>query len=205
MAGVAGWVQVGFTYYNDPPPGAGNLRWGGYSFAELGTATRAGQLTGRGNLGQAFGITGEEAMGSSWSLLYGSRVVHARKEDRGYGQGGDGDRSDPRYAIDLYDGSRYGLPNLRAALGAPPSGALWIRRGTWRPPELTPTSAAHLGPEGALVSGGTPPQAAGGTSASRHDYSRKVQTTGKGAGEHGTSLQNINRALSGIPARLRRF
>lgn len=195
------WRQIGFTYYNDPPPGAGNLAWGGYSFAELGTASRAGQLTGRGNLAQAMGLTGEEPMGSEWTLHYGGKTVYARKEDRGYGQGGDGTYSDPRYAIDLYDGAAYHLPNLLGALGAPPSGALWIMRGRWHAPMALPPGAAQLQPLGGLVAG---PATGLAQSKAQYDYSQKVTKSGKGSGEHGSSLQRINTALSGLPGRYRR-
>lgn len=204
MAQSGPWRSIGFTYYNDPPPGAGNLRWGGYSFAELGTATRQGVATGEGNLSLAFGLTGEEPIGSEWTLYAGHQAVVAKKEDRGYGQGGDGTHSDPRYAIDLYDGSRFGLPDLRAALGAGSSGALWIMRGRWHPPLPLPAGAAHLDVLGGLVAGPVPAAGAAGTSAHRHDYSPKVKTTGKAAGEHGSSLQRINRALDQIGRRYRR-
>lgn len=204
MARSGPWTSIGYTFYNDPPPGAGNLRWGGYSFAELGTATRQGVATGIGNLAEAMGLHGEEPIGSEWSLYAGHRVVLAKKEDRGYGQGGDGTHSDPRYAIDLYDGSRFGLPNLRAALGAGDSGALWIMRGRWHPPLPLPAGAAALDQLGGLVAGPVPPAGAAGTSAHRHDYSPKVKVTGKTAGEHGSSLARINRALDGIGRRYRR-
>lgn len=204
MASTGGWVSVGFTFYNDPPPGAGNLRWGGYSFAELGTATRAGVATGVGNLAEAMGLQGEEPMGSEWTLYAGHAAVFARKEDRGYGQGGDGTHSDPRYAIDLYDGAAYGLPNLVAALGAPSSGALWIMRGRWHPPLALPPGAAHLAPLGGLVAGPVPAGGVGQQAAHSHDYSPKVKATGKRAGEHGSSLQRINQALDTIGRRYRR-
>ena len=198
------WHQVGFTFYNDPPPGAGNLSWGGYSFAELGTATRAGVATGIGNLGIAMGLNGEEPMGSEWTLYAGHKAVFARKQDRGYGQGGDGVHSDPRYAIDLYDGHEHGLPDLRAALGAGSSGALWIMRGRWHAPMALPAGAASLSPLGGLVASGTGPAAATRSSVAEHDYHAKVQATGKAAGQHGSSLQRMNVALSTIASRYRR-
>jgi hypothetical protein len=190
------WVQVGFTYYNDPPPGAGDLRWGGYSFAELGTATRGGVATGVGNLGAAFGLHGEEPMGSVWTLYYNGHTVQARKQDRGYGQGGDGTHSDPRYAIDLYDGSAHGLPNLRGALHAPSSGALWIMRGAWHPPLALPPGVAHLPPVIAPSSsvpartGNDPP-----------DHSPKVKATGKRMGEVGSSFGGHAQAMRNLAAR----
>lgn len=204
MARSGPWVSVGYTFYNDPPPGAGNLSWGGYSFAELGTATRAGVLTGDGNLGAAFGMQGEEPIGSEWTLYAGHQAVVARKEDRGYGQGGDGVHSDPRYAIDLYDGSAHGLPNLPAALGAGGSGALWIMRGRWHPPMPLPPGAAQLDRVGGLVSSGVAPEGAAGTSSHRHDYSPKVRQTGKKAGEHGSTIQRVNMALDSIGRRYKR-
>lgn len=204
MARSGPWVSVGFTYYNDPPPGAGNLSWGGYSFAELGTATKAGVATGIGNLGEAFGLHGEEPIGSEWSLYAGHGVVLAKKEDRGYGQGGDGTHSDPRYAIDLYDGSRFGLPNLRAALGAGSSGALWIMRGRWHPPLPLPAGAAALDQLGGLVAGPVPSGGPARTSARAQSWHQKVQATGKASGEHGSSIQRISRGLDSIGRRYRR-
>jgi hypothetical protein len=204
MATSGPWHSIGFTFYNDPPPGAGNLSWGGYSFAELGTATRAGVATGIGNLGIAMGLNGEEPMGSEWTLFAGHQAVYAKKEDRGYGQGGDGVHSDPRYAIDLYDGAAHGLPNLVAALGAQSSGALWIMRGRWHAPMALPPGAASLAPAGGVIAAA--PSASGAThsSVSQHDYHQKVKATGKAAGEHGSSLQRMNTALSGIVGRYRR-
>jgi len=201
---MADWKQVGFTYYNDPPPGAGNLRWGGYSFAELGAATRTGAPTGPGNLARAFGLGFVEPMGSEWSLYAGHQVVLARKEDVGYGQGGDGTHSDPRYAIDLYDGSAYGLPNLPAALGVGEPGALWIMRGRWRTPERLPGGQATLQAAPLELVNAPSQSQATTTSVDKHDYHQKVQQTGKTAGEHGSSLQHINTKLSGIPGRYRR-
>lgn len=201
---ASSWRQVGFTFYNDPPPGAGNLAWGGYSFAELGTATRAGVATGEGNLALAFGLSGEEPIGSEWSLYAGHRVVIAKKQDRGYGQGGDGIHSDPRYAIDLYDGHTHGLPDLVAALGAASSGALWIMRGRWHPPLALPAGGAQLAPLGGLVASGVAPSGVAATSSQRHDYSHKVKATGKRAGEHGSSIQRVNAALDSISRRYRR-
>ena len=204
MPSATGWVSVGYTFYNDPPPGAGNLRWGGYSFAELGTATRAGVATGVGNLAAAMGLGGEETMSSTWSLYAGHAVVLARKEDRGYGQGGDGTHSDPRYAIDLYDGSHYGLPSLPAALGAGGSGALWIMRGRWHAPMALPPGAARLAALGGLVAGPVSGGSAAAVSSARHDYSTKVKATGKGAGEHGSTVQRINTAIDRIAGRYKR-
>ena len=204
MPSATGWVSVGYTFYNDPPPGAGRLNWGGYSFAELGTATRGGVATGVGNLASAMGLGGEEPMGSGWSLYAGHAVVFAEKQDRGYGQGGDGTHSDPRYAIDLYDGSSHGLPNLRAALGAGSSGALWIMRGRWHSPMALPPGAARLEALGGLVAGPTAAAGPAGVSAARHDYSVKVKATGKGAGEHGSTVQRINTELGRLPGRYRR-
>jgi hypothetical protein len=193
---MATWVQVGYTFYNDRPPGAGDLRYGGYSFAELGTATRAGVATGIGNLGHAFGVYGEEPMGSVWSLYLNGKVVQARKEDRGYGQGGDGTHSDPHYAVDLYDGSRWGLPNLRGALGAGGSGTVWIRRGAWHPPEALPSGRTAPPPDplrgvtGSVAAGEDPP-----------DHSPKVRATGKKAGEAGSQFQGHARAMQHLARR----
>jgi hypothetical protein len=201
---AGGWHQVGYTFYNDPPPGAGNLSYGGYAFAELGTATRQGVATGVGNLGQAMGLSGEEPMGSEWTLYAGHKAIYARKEDRGYGQGGDGTHSDPRYAIDLYDGSAHHLPNLVAALGAGSSGALWIMRGRWHPPMALPPGSAKLEAVGGLVAGPAGSGGAAAVSSARHDYSRKVQVAGKSAGQHGSTIGRINVALDRIPGRYRR-
>lgn len=193
---MATWVNVGFTFFNDPPPGAGDLRWGGYSFAELGTATREGVLSGVGNLGKAFGLYGEEPMGSLWTLYYNGHLAEARKEDRGYGQGGDGTHSDPRYSVDLYDGSSHGLPNLRGALHAPGSGALWIKRGKWHPPESLPPGVAHLPPlvtpsPGVPVHTGNDPA----------DHSPKVRHSGKRFGEVGSQFQGHARAMEHLAHR----
>lgn len=198
------WHAVGFTYYNDPPPGAGNLAWGGYSFAELGTATRAGVATGIGNLGKALGLGTEEPMGSEWTLYLNGHSAFARKQDRGYGQGGDGEHSDPRYAIDLYDGSSHGLPNLRGALHAPPSGALWIMRGRWHPPMAPPPGAAQLAPLGGLVASPIVTGPDPGGAIAEHDYSRKVHLAGERTGQHGSSIARVSSALSAIPGRYRR-
>lgn len=204
MARSGPWVSVGFTFYNDPPPGAGNLRWGGYSFAELGTASRAGVATGEGNLGLAFGMAGEEPMGSEWTLYAGHQAVLARKQDRGYGQGGDGVHSDPRYAIDLYDGAAYGLPNLVAALGAASSGALWIMRGRWHPPMALPPGAATLDQLGGLVAGPVASEAQPHQAAQEHSWHGKVKATGQRAGEHGSTIQRVNAGLDSIGRRYRR-
>lgn len=187
------WVQVGYTYYNDPPPGAGNLAWGGYSIAELGTATRTGIATGTGNLAHAFGLAGEERMGELFTLYYNGHTAHARKEDRGYGQGGDGTHSDPRYAIDLYDGHAHGLPNLVGALRAPTSGALWIMRGEWHPPLALPPGVAHL----PSIVPPTEPAPATHTS-DPPDHSPKVRHTGGTLGKTGTSFGGHANAMRGL-------
>jgi hypothetical protein len=124
----SGWVTVGATYYNDPPPGAGDLSAPGFHFAELGTARRTdGGATGVGNAAAALGMSGELPMGFQLDIEYNGRVITADKQDRGYGQGGDGVTSDPYYAIDLYDGSASGLTNAPAALAFPGEGAIRIR------------------------------------------------------------------------------
>jgi hypothetical protein len=201
---ASSWVSVGYTFYNDEPPGAGHIEYGGYSFAELGTADKKGAGTGVGNLATAMGLGGEEALGSTWSLYAGHVVVQAQLRDHGYGQGSDPIHSDPRYAVDLWDGSHWGRPNLVAALGAGSSGALWIMRGRWHPPMALPPGAAHLQALGGLVAGPASVGGSAGVSSSRHDYSHKVQHTGKHAGEHGSTVQRINTALSTLPARYRR-
>lgn len=185
------WHQVGYTFYNDPPgPAAGNLKWGGYSFAELGTASRQGVATLRGNLGLAFGLRAPFPLGSDWTLYLNGKLAHARLEDHGYGQGGDGTYSDPRYAVDLYDGSAYGVPSLTHALNAGSSGALWIMPGTWRPPEALPPGAARL-PTADLMGvrlpeehGPDPP-----------DHSAKVRVSGQTLGQHGSHFQGHAQAM----------
>lgn len=115
------------TFYNNAPPGAGNLRWGGYSFAELWTARRTdGGATGHGWIARLFGVKGELPMGFGLYINHHGRTIYARKQDRGYGQGGDGITSDPAYALDLYDGSRWGLPNLPAALRWTPNDWVYL-------------------------------------------------------------------------------
>lgn len=178
------WRAVGYTEYNDPPPGAGNLSYGGFAFAELGTATRSGVATRTGNLARAFSYPGEVPMGTVFTFYAGPRLVYARKEDRGYGQGGDGTHSDPSYAIDLYDGSAHGLPNLPGALGLRGKGNLWVMWGEWRKGDPlpagvpgTPTLVSH--PSGIpIVSSKDPP-----------DHSPKVLYCGKLLGAHGSHLR----------------
>lgn len=163
-SGGPGWSMTGATYYNDPPPGAGNLEAPGYHFAELGTATRGGVATGTGNLAQVFGLSGELPMGTQVDIEYGGRVITADKQDRGYGQGGDGIHSDPAYSIDLYDGSASGLADARGALGFPGSGQVRVRlhRGVSAPasgvvrdtPHAAPTPAAPKYKPGTLNPGG---------------------------------------------------
>ncbi len=190
---ATGWVSVGYTEYNDPPPGAGNLSWGGYSFAELGTATTRGIATGVGWLAKAFGTFGEEPMGAEFTLYLNGHTALARKEDRGYGQGGDGTTSDARYAIDLYDGSSHGLPSLPRALGAGGKGALWIFRGKWHPPLAPPPGVAHLPPIAGPVihipvtTGNDPP-----------DHSPKVRGSGDKLGKTGSSFQGHARAMANL-------
>lgn len=184
------WRQVGYTYYNDPPPGAGDLKWGGYSFAELGTASRQGNLTLRGNLGLAFGLGAAFPLGSDWTLYLNGKLAHAKLEDHGYGQGGDGTYSDPRYAVDLYDGSRFGLPNLRRALGAGSSGALWIMPGIWHAPETLPPGAARL-PTTALFTSQQPVE----HGPDPPDHSQKVRVSGQTLGQHGSHFQGHAQAM----------
>lgn len=194
---MADWRKVGFTFYNDPPgPAAGNLKWGGYSFAELGTATKRGEGTGVGNLAKAFGLGGQERLGSEWSLYAGHNVIVARLEDHGYGQGSDPIHSDPHYAVDLYDGHAFGLPNLVAALGVGGSGTVWIRRGRWHPPESLPTGGTRPAPNplvglrGAVDAGTDPP-----------DHSAKVTHSGRRLGVVGSQLQGHARALQHLAHR----
>lgn len=124
----SGWVTVGATYYNDPPPGAGNLSQPGYHFAELGTARRTdGGGTGVGWVARALGMTGELPMGFQLEIEYNGRTIVADKQDRGYGQGGDGITSDPSYAVDLWDGSGSGWDSASGALGFPGGGTIRIR------------------------------------------------------------------------------
>lgn len=177
------WVQVGYTEYNDPPPGAGNLAWGGYSIAELGTATRQGQATGVGNLAFFFNYPGEVPMGTLFTIYHNGRLVYARKEDRGYGQGGDGTHSDRAYAIDLYDGSQHGLPNLPGAIRAAGKGAIWIMWGQWRKGDPLPRGAAKL----QAAEGTVYPQAIT-PSRDPPDHSPKVQYSGKLLGVHGSHI-----------------
>lgn len=180
------WREVGYTEYNDPPPGAGNLAWGGYSFAELGTATRQGVATGFGNLAFLFSYPGEVPMGTLFTFYANGRVVYARKEDRGYGQGGNGTHSDRAYAVDMYNGSAHGLPSLSAALGVGGKGAVWAMWGEWRKGDALPRGAAKV-PQ--IV--GSPGGAAGGAGAfiaqkkDPPEHHRKVQSSGGSLSQHG--------------------
>lgn len=110
-------TQVGYTYFNDPPPGAGGLNNKEYCFAELGTATRSGQATGVGNLARAMGKKGELPIGTHVTFSANGKSITGVKRDRGYGQGGDGVNSDPSFAVDFWDGTSYGGKNPMAALG----------------------------------------------------------------------------------------
>lgn len=122
------WIATGATEYNDAPPGAGNLEQAGYHFAELGTARRTdGGATGVGWLARALNRPGELPMGFQVDIEYNGRVITADKQDRGYGQGGDGITSDPGYAIDLWDGSGSGWADAPGDLGFPGKAAVRVR------------------------------------------------------------------------------
>jgi hypothetical protein len=110
-------TQVGYTYYNDPPPGAGGLNNNEYCFAELGTATQGGAATGHGNLAAALGMSGELPMGTKLTASANGHSITIVKRDRGYGQGGNGQNSNPYYCIDFWDGESYGGKNPLKALG----------------------------------------------------------------------------------------
>lgn len=96
-------ARVGYTVFDDPPPGAFGSLTNGY--AELGTATRSGRGTGRGWIARALGLKGELPANTPLTITIGSRSATLRKRDRGYGQGGDGTTSDPRYALDVWKDS----------------------------------------------------------------------------------------------------
>lgn len=93
-------AKIGYTVYDDPPPGAFGSLAGGY--AELGTATRAGKGTGRGWLARALGLGGELPADTPLTVRINGRSITLRKRDRGYGQGGDGITSDSRFGLDVW-------------------------------------------------------------------------------------------------------
>lgn len=114
-------ITVGWTVFDDAPPGAGNLNTHEYCFAELGTASRiTGGLSGGGNLARALSLPGELPMGTHVVVRNAGngRSIEIVKQDRGYGQGGDGTHSDPAYAIDFWgwQGAHGGMDGA-AALG----------------------------------------------------------------------------------------
>ncbi|MCK9251050.1 MAG: phage tail tape measure protein [Solirubrobacteraceae bacterium] len=97
-------ARVGYTVYDDPPPGAFGALTNGY--AELGTARRTdGRGTGYGWIARARGMSGELPKDTPLTVRINGKQKTLRKRDRGYGQGGDGVRSDSRYAIDIWKDS----------------------------------------------------------------------------------------------------
>lgn len=118
-------VRVGYTVYDDPEPGAFGALANGY--AELGTATRGGRGTGVGWIARALGRKGELPAGARLPITINGRTKTLRKADRGYGQGGDGTRSDPRFAVDIWRDSWRFFGLTRASKGTAiigdPSGA----------------------------------------------------------------------------------
>lgn len=83
-------IRVGWTVFDDAPPGAHNLNTHQYCFAELGTASRiTGRGTGTGNLSKALSLPGELPFGAAVTVRNpaNGRQIVIYKEDRGYGQG----------------------------------------------------------------------------------------------------------------------
>jgi TP901 family phage tail tape measure protein len=93
-------AKVGYTVFDDDPPGAFGSLTNGY--AELGTATKGGRGTGVGWLARALGMSGELDANTPLTVQIGQRSAVLRKRDRGYGQGSDPNRSDPRWALDVW-------------------------------------------------------------------------------------------------------
>ena len=141
---TGGWVRTGATVFNDPPPGAFGSLSGGY--AELGTATRGGQGTGRGYIARALGLRGELPKDFPLDVKIHGRTKRLRKRDRGYGQG------TPAYSIDIWRDSwpAFGINSsfkgpalIRPAAGPVPS----ARGGGSR-------QAVSYSPRGRLITSG---------------------------------------------------
>lgn len=107
-------------------------------------------------------------------------------------------------ALRSYSGHGYGAAEVRAKSHDPTGGYAFAYSGLEAilggagPGSHAPEPTAR-GVTGAVHAGVVPAHPAGS-----YDYHAKVQHTGEASGKHGSTIQRVNAALSGIPARYRR-